>query len=76
MSKKRVRAVVRVIMDIDSDSVWGDDCSFLQIAKQAEDGIRGLLTNGHALALKTLPRRIRSLEMVEVIVKPEEPNAR
>ena len=72
MSKKRVRATVRVVMDVEAGSVWGDDCTWEQIAKQAEDGVRGLLTNDNDLSLKDIPKRIRSLEIVEVIVRKEE----
>lgn len=72
MGKQRVKAVVRVTVDIEDDSVWGDDCTFAQIAKQAEDGVRGLLTSGNELALKGLNRRIRSLEFVEVRVVKED----
>ena len=71
MSKGRVRAVVRVVLDVEADSVWGTETTWDQIARQAEDGVRGLLTNGNALALKELPRRIKSLQMIEVKVHPE-----
>ncbi len=71
MSKKRVKAIVRVVLDIEDDSVWGGDCTFEQIAKQAEDGVKGLLTNGNALALKDLNLKIRSLDMLEVRVVKE-----
>lgn len=70
-SKKRVRAVVRVTMDIEADSVWGGDCNWDQIAKQAEDEVRGLLTSGNPLRLPGIPRRIKSLEVVQVIVSSE-----
>lgn len=69
--KKRVRAVVRVVLDIEADSVWDDECSWAQIARQAEDSVRGLLTNGNPLSLKEIPHRLKSFEMVEVKVRPE-----
>lgn len=72
MSNIRVRAVVRVIAEIEADSVWGGDTTWEQIAKQAEDGVRGLLTNNNAAALAGLTRRIRSLEFVGVNVRPED----
>lgn len=71
MSNQRVRAMVRVVLDIEADSVWGDNCSWSQIAKQAEDSVRGLLMNGNPLCLKEIPHRIKSFEMVEVKVRPE-----
>jgi len=71
MPEKRLRAVVRVTMDVEAGSVWGSDTSWEQIEKQAIDGVRGLLMNGNVLALKDLPRKIRGLEMVEVRVMPE-----
>lgn len=73
MGKKnrRVRAKVQVLMEVEADSVWGGDTSWDQIAKQAEDGVHGLLMNGNALALKDLPQRIISLKMISVTVKEE-----
>lgn len=72
MSNKRVRAVVRVILDVESESVWASDTTFDQITKQACDDVRGLLTSGNDLALKNLTRRIRGLEVVEVKVAAED----
>ena len=69
---KRLRAVVRVTMDIESSSVWGSSTSWDQISKQAIDNVRGLLTQGNPLTLPEIPRRIHSLEMVEVRVFPEQ----
>ncbi len=71
MSPRRVRAMVRVVLDVEADSVWGGDCSWDQIAKQAEDSVRGLLTNGNPLCLKEIPHRIKSFEVVEVKVRTE-----
>ncbi len=71
MSKRRVKAIVRVTLDVEADSVWNGDCTFEQIAKQAEDGVRGLLTQGNPLNAHELPRRIKSMEMVEVRVVSE-----
>jgi len=71
MSNKRVRAIVRITLDVEADSVWGGECTFDQIAKQAEDGVRGLFTNSNPLTLKDVPRRIKSMEMVQVIISPE-----
>lgn len=71
MSNERVRAIVRVVIDVDSDSVWGSDTTWDQIAKQAEDGVRGLLTNNNPLTLKNIPLSIKSLQVVEVIVRKE-----
>lgn len=70
-SVKRVRATVKVILEIEADSVWSADTTWDQIAKQAEDGVRGLLTQHNALTLKEIPNRIRSLQMVEVVVRSE-----
>ena len=71
MSKNRVRATVRVVLEIESDSVWGSDTTFDQIEKQAVDSVRGLLTNSNPLSLSEIPRRIRSLETIEVKVTKE-----
>ena len=71
MAEKRVRATVRVTMDVEADSVWGSDTTWEQIYKQAEDGVCGLLTNGNELALKNLNRRIKNLQVVQVVVSPE-----
>ncbi len=70
MSDKRVMAVVRVTMDVEADSVWTADTTWEQIAKQAEDSVRGVLTNNNPLSLVHLPRRISNLQMVEVKVVP------
>lgn len=69
--KERVRAVVRVTMDVEAGSVWSSDTTWDQIAKQAEDGVRGLLLNGNPLTMKDLPRRILSLTTTAVIVRKE-----
>ncbi len=71
-SSNRLRAVVRVVMDVEADSVWGGDTTFDQVAKQAQDGVEGLLTNGNILCLKDLHRRIKSLEVIEVRVIKEQ----
>jgi hypothetical protein len=68
----RVRAVVRVIMDVESDSVWSGTTTFDQIAKQAADGVKGMLTSNNELLLKDIPRRVKSVECIEVKVYPEE----
>lgn len=73
MNKNRVKATVRVVLDIEADGVWGSDCTCDQIAKQAEDNVRGLLIHGNELALAKIPKRISSLEVVEVIVRKEKP---
>lgn len=70
-SDRRVRAVVQVVMEIEAGSVWSGDTTWSDIARQAEDGVRGLLTGGNVLALKELPRKIKSLRMVEVQVFEE-----
>lgn len=67
----RVRATVRVMLDVEADSVWSSDTTWDQITKQAEDGVRGLLTGGNKLCLEDIPRRIKSLEVVEVKVSKE-----
>ncbi len=72
MAEHRLRAVVQVVMEVEADSVWGSDTSWDQIAKQAEDSVTGLLVGGNALALKELPRRIKSLKTVEVKIRKEE----
>jgi len=66
MTTNRLKAVVRVVLDVEADSVWSDNTTFQQISNQSCDDVRGMLTNGNILALKDLPRRIKSLEMVEV----------
>lgn len=71
VQSKRVRAMVRVVMDVESDSVWGSETTWDQIATQAEDGVRGMFLNGNPLAMKDIPHRIKSLEVVEVRVTPE-----
>lgn len=64
----RVRATVRVVLDVEADSVWSGDTTWDQIAKQAEDDVRGLLTTNNELLLREIPKRIKSLRTVEVIV--------
>jgi hypothetical protein len=69
MSKEgRVKAVVQVVLEIQADSVWSTGTTWDQIAKQAEDSVRGLLTNDNPLTLKEIPRRLVSLKMIEVKV--------
>ena len=63
-----VKAIVRVILDIESDSVWGDSTSWKQVVDDAEIGVKNVLSSGNDLALKGLIRRIRSVEMVEARV--------
>ena len=71
-SEGRVRAIVRVVMDVEADSVWGSGTTWDQIAKQAEDGVRGMLTNGNKyITSEDIARTIRSLEVVEVRVLKE-----
>lgn len=70
-SPKRVRATVRVVMDVEASSVWNGDTTWEQISKQAEDDVRGLLTNGNKLRLEEIPRRIKSLEVIHVVVSSE-----
>jgi hypothetical protein len=71
MAEGRVRAVVKVILEVEADSVWSSNTTWDQIAGQAEDSVRGLLTSGNALAMRTLPQRIMSLQMVEVKIRQE-----
>jgi hypothetical protein len=72
MAKGRVRAVVQVVLDVEAGDVWSTDTSWDQIAKQAEDSVRGLFTHGNELAMKDIPRRIKKLRVTEVLVKREE----
>ena len=69
--EKRVKAVVQVVLDVESDSVWGTDTTWEQIAKQAEDSVRGLFTSGNKLILEQIPRKIKSLQIVEVKIRAE-----
>lgn len=71
MSANRIRAIVRVVLEIEADSVWSGDTTWAQIEKQAIDGVTGLLTQSNPLTLKTIPHRIKSLEMVEVKIRKE-----
>ncbi len=66
MSETKVRAIVRVVMEVDSNSVWSGSTTWDQISKQAEDAVRGLLTGGNELALKDLQWLIKSLKFVGV----------
>ena len=68
---KRVRATVRVVMDVEADSVWTSETTWDQISKQAEDSVNGLLLNGNSLTLKEIPKRIKSLKVIEVNVREE-----
>lgn len=74
MKEGRVKATVRVVMDVEADSVWGSGTTWDQISKQAEDGVRGLLTSGNKFLSEQIPRRIKSLEVVHVVVYPEGSN--
>lgn len=67
----RVRATVQVVLEVEADAVWSTDTTWDQIAKQAEDSVRGLLTNNNDLTLKEIPRRIKSLQVVEVKIRAE-----
>ena len=70
--KGRVRATVRVTLDIESDSVWGSDWKVEDISREAIDGVVTMLTQGNKLAIQTLPRRIVGKpEVVAVTVRPE-----
>jgi hypothetical protein len=71
MNKGRVKATVRVVMDVEDDSVWGSDTTWEFIVKDAENGVRNVLTQGNELALKALQRRIKSVQMVSVTFKHE-----
>lgn len=66
MNTKRLKAVVRVEIDIEADSVWSSDASFEQVEKQAIIDIRGVLTQPEFTNGK-----IRSMKVVEVRVRPE-----
>lgn len=68
---KRVKAITRVVIDVEADAVWGGDCTFDQIYKQAEDSIRGLLTSRNDVVLAEIPKRVKSIEVVEVRVTEE-----
>ena len=71
-SEGRVRAIVRVVMDVEADSVWGTGTTWDQIAKQAEDGVRGMLPNGNKyITSEDIARKIRRLEVIEVQVRKE-----
>lgn len=70
-SSRRVRAIVRVTLLVEADSVWSSDTTWDQIAKQAEDSVRDLFTSDNPITLKDIPRRVRNLEMVEVKVTQE-----
>lgn len=67
-SERHVKAVARVLIDVDVNSVWSGDCTFDQIYKQAEDSVRGLLTQRNGEAIAGLPKRVKSIEVVEVRV--------
>lgn len=69
MKEGRVRAIVRVVLEVEADSVWGTDTTWEQISKQAEDGVRGLFTNNNIHCLQEIPRRVKSLEVIEVKVR-------
>ena len=43
MSIISYRARVRVILEVDADGSWGDDCKVSQIHGQATDAVRGCL---------------------------------
>lgn len=67
-SDKRVKAIARVVLEVEADGVWGGDCTFDQIYKQAEDGIRGLFTSRNGTILAEVPKRVKSITVVEVRV--------
>lgn len=69
--KDRVKAVVRVVIEVEADSVWSSDTTWDQIEKQAEDSVRELLTNLNPLTVKDIPKRIVSLQVLEVKVRKE-----
>jgi hypothetical protein len=66
--KRQLKAIVRVVLEVEDDSTWSADTNFDQIAKQAEDGVRGLLTSGNNLLAGEISRRIRGIQMVSVRV--------
>lgn len=71
MDGKRVRAVVRVVLEVEADSVWSTDTTWEQISKQACDSVKGLLSSGNELALRSLWHRIKGMTMIEVKVRQE-----
>jgi len=60
---RRLKAYVRVMIDIDADSVLGRNTTWDNV-EQATDAVRNLLTSGNKLALEALPQHIRSVETV------------
>ncbi len=67
----RVRAVVRVVVDIEADSVWSGTTTFDQIKDQASSGVINMLQSGNELMLKDIPRRVHAVELLSVTVTPE-----
>lgn len=66
MTKTRVRAIVRVTVDILASSVWDGTTDWDQIYKQAECDVRDMLNN--PMSLVTTPESIRNIDVVNVIV--------
>ena len=66
MVTRRLNAVVRVVLEVEADSVWSDNTTIDQIVKQAVTDVRGMLTT--ELSLKTLQQKIKSIETVGVNV--------
>lgn len=43
MSQIKAKARVQIIVEVDADSLWGDECSIGQLYKQAADSARLIL---------------------------------
>ena len=68
----RMKATVRVVLEVEADSVWGDDTTIAQVVKQASADVIALLTgdNPH-LTVKDIQSRVRGVDCVEVRVYKE-----
>lgn len=71
MTNVRIKAVVRVVLDVEADSVWSGETTWNQVAEQAANGVRGLFTNSNIHTLKDIPRVVKNIEVVEVKVRLE-----
>lgn len=60
----RIKAIVRVVIDVKVDSVWGSDTTWDQIAKQA-------MTQAEGMIEKQSNSKARIVELVEVRCIPE-----
>lgn len=68
MSNTSVKAIAKVVLEIEASGVWSGDSTFDQIYRQACESVKGLLSSESDVILRSIPKRVSSVEIVEVRV--------